>query len=103
MFSTMRCFYVFVHGRLKWVKEPDGDPEATRPLGFYCHRYVLASAADQAMSAAFYRVRKNLEERTCWMSDGLAVLELEAEEISIAPLHKLLKPDNKEHTFYDQR
>jgi hypothetical protein len=103
--SVMQCFYVLVHGRLNWHTEPPStdDLEAALPLGFFCHRYVLASGAHEAKSIAFQRIRKNLEEQTCWISDGLATLHLEAEEITIAPMHKLLKPDNKGQTFYETR
>jgi hypothetical protein len=37
-----------------------------------------------------------------WLRDGLATVELEAEEIATAPMHKLLKPDNRGHTFYGE-
>lgn len=77
------------------------DPEAFRPDGFYCHRYVLASGEDDARDKAFHRVRENLEKQTGWMGAGLAMLDLEAEEVADAPMRKLLKPDNPGHTFYE--
>jgi len=101
----MRCFYVLVHGRLRWRAEPaptETDAAATRPLGFYCHRYVLASGEAQAEAAAFRRVRENLEKQTGWVGAGLAVLDLEAEELTMAPMHKLLRSDNRGHTFYHE-
>lgn len=95
----MRCFYVLVHGRLNWAANLcAGDIE--RPPGFYCHRYVLAQNAASAAEAAFRRVRENLGRQTDWLKDGLAKLELEAEEIRKAPIHKILTPDNRGHTFY---
>ena len=98
----MRCYFILVHGRLNWRAGPAlaADPEAIRPLGFYCHRYVLASDADQATEKAFRRVRENLEKQTGWVSSGSAKLELEAEQVTDAPMHKLLKRDNPGHTFY---
>ena len=98
----MRCFYVLVHGRLDWRKErfAAGEPAGGRPQGFYCHRYVLASNGDRATEAAFRRVRDNLDKQTGWIDQGLATLELEAEEVTAAPLRSLLKPDNRGHTFY---
>lgn len=98
----VRCFYVLVHGRLNWRAEPAvaADPEPFRPLGFYCHRYVLASDVEQAKEKAFRRVRENLENQIHWVSEGSATLELEAEEVIDAPIHKLLKRDNRGHTFY---
>ena len=101
----MRCYYVLVHGKLNWRTEPfptDDNPEAFRPIGFCCHRYVLASGSDEATDAAFRRISLNLEKQTGWISTGLATLDLEAEEVTIAPMHKLLKPDNRGHTFYSQ-
>lgn len=99
----MRCFYVLVHGTLSWRAELAATKSAlveTRPLGFYCHRYVLASNEGEAAAVAIRRVRENLEKQTGWIGAGLAALELEAEELTIAPMHKLLKPDNRGHTFY---
>lgn len=100
---VVRCFYVLVHGTLRWRAEPapcENDPATSRPLGFYCHRYVLASGEDHATTVAFHRVRENLEKHTGWIGRGLATLELEAEELTAAPMYKLLKPDNRGHTFY---
>lgn len=97
----MRCFYVLVHGTLTW--DPDhagGDEGEPRAGGFYCDRYVLANAEEDAAEKAFRRVRDNLDKRTGWLRDGAAHLTLEAEEVAVAPMHKLLKPDNRGHTFY---
>ena len=98
----MRCFFVLVHGRLKWCSGPGviDPPETNRPVGFYCHRYVLATGEDAAKDSAFRRVQQNLDKQTGWMSAGLATLELQADEVVDAPMHKLLWPDNRGHTFY---
>jgi hypothetical protein len=98
----MRCFYVLMHGRLRWQAEEAStqNESATRPQGFYCHRYVLASGEDQAEVTAFRRVRETLEKQTGWLGAGLAALELEAEELTAAPMYRLLRPDNRGHTFY---
>jgi len=99
----MRCFYVLVHGTLNWPAESyptdEGHPPF-HPLGFYCHRYVLASDEVAAANLAFRRVRGNLDKQTHWFSSGQATLELDAEDVESAPLYKLLKPDNRGHTFY---
>ncbi|VWX54473.1 hypothetical protein NOVOSPHI9U_630022 [Novosphingobium sp. 9U] len=71
-----------------------------QPAGFYCHRYLLAADEDEATVKAFRRVGDNLDREFGWVSNGAASLHLEAEEISIAPIRKVLKPDNKGHTFY---
>jgi hypothetical protein len=97
----MRCFYVLVHGRLKWQTKPPADPDVSRSSGFYCHRYVLAQDRSKAAIAAVIRVRDNFDRSTGWISSGDAELELEAEEVHEAPLRYLLKPDNKGHTFYE--
>lgn len=96
----MRCYFVLVHGRLQWnVAAPDGS---VQPLGFYCHRYVLASSEQRAAETAFRRVHANFDRRFRWLSDGSATLVLEAEEICAAPILKLIEPDNGGHSFYDQ-
>jgi hypothetical protein len=98
----MRCFYVLVHGKLTWrddVLQQEADP-LERPNGFFCHRYVLASDQDSARAAAFSRIHDNVEKQTGWISGGLAEVVLDAEEVAPAPMHKLLKPDNRGHTFY---
>lgn len=98
----MRCFYVYVHGRLSWAELlNDRDSEAVRPAGFYAHRYVLASSADDAASIAFQRIKANLDDSTGWLKSGRASVHLGADEISPAPLFKLLKPDNRGHVFYE--
>ena len=97
----MRCFYVLVHGSIEWDSEPAVDDEFFRPAGFHCHRYVLASGYKDAAERAFRRVRKNLEKQTGWIGQGLVKLTLEAEELTLAPMRKLLRRDNREHTFYD--
>jgi hypothetical protein len=100
---VMRCFYVLVHGRLNWdpALPAPREPDESRPVGFYCHRYVLASDDDEAVEKAFRRVRKNLDGQTGWLTRRVVELGLEAEEITNAPLQRLLKPDNRGHTFYD--
>lgn len=96
----MRCYYVLVHGTLHWnVAQPNGD--ANHPRGFCCHRYVLASDEENATRIAFRRVRTNLDRSVRWLSDGSATLTLEADEVCAAPMHRLLKPDNRGHTFYE--
>jgi hypothetical protein len=42
----------------------------------------------------------NLDKQTDWIGRRLATLRLEAEEVTAAPLHKLLKRDNRGHLFY---
>ena len=96
----MRCFYVRIHGSLDWQSDHLEDEESFTPAGFYCHRYVLASGYKAAVEKAFRRVRKNLEKQTGWTGRGLAKLTLEAEELVPAPLHKLLRRDNRGHAFY---
>ncbi len=102
--TFMRCYYILVHGRLDWVpgRSAGDDLGATKPAGFYCHRYVLASSEAVASETAVHRVRLNLDEQTGWLRDGLATLELEAEKVAFAPVRKLLKPDNRGHAFYEQ-
>ena len=95
----MRCYYVVIHGMLEWSATSPGD-DVWQPRGFYCHRYVLAADEPQAAKIAFERVRTSLDKEVGWISDGSALLALEAEEISAAPFHKLLKPDNRGHAFY---
>ena len=97
----MRSFYVLVHGSLEWDSDPETDDECFRPAGFYCHRYVLASGYEDAVQKAFRRVRKNLEKQTGWIGQGLAKLTLEAQELTPAPVRKLLRRDNRGHTFYE--
>ena len=96
----MQCFYVLVHGRLSWLPEraPSDKLPAERPAGFYCHRYVLAPNEAVARDKAFHRVRDNLMSL---LEAGAATVELEAEEIAVAPMYKLMKPDNRGHTFYE--
>lgn len=100
----MRCFYVLVHGKLDWTTKPpqSDDADSLRPAGFYCHRFVLAPDEEGAAEKAFRRVRDNLDKQTGWLSEGAANLQLEAEEVDEAPVHKLLKPDNRGHTFYEE-
>ena len=47
-------------------------------------------------------MRENLDRDGHWPSDGSATLTLEAEEVRKAPIHKLIKPDNRGHSFYEQ-
>lgn len=97
----MRCYYVLVHGMLEWnVTLPSEG--VSQPRGFYCHRYVLATDEQRATEIAFERVRINLDRDGSWLSNGSAFLKLEAEEVCAAPFHKLLKPDNRGHTFYER-
>lgn len=100
----MKCYYVLVHGRLDWSTtspRPDDDGETFQPEGFYCHRYVLASSIHHAQEAGFRRVRENLDRQTGWIRAKEVKLEMEAAEITSAPLYQLLKPDNRGHTFYE--
>jgi hypothetical protein len=101
----MKCYYVLVHGRLDWdavSPATENHADAFRPAGFWCHRYVLASTVYTAQEVAFRRVRENLDRRTGWLTAKAARLQLEAEETVQAPIFKLLKPDNRGHTFYDE-
>ena len=100
----MRCYYVLVRGDLHWVSDRSATDEigAMKPAGFYCHRYVLAGDEAKAAKTAFERVRSNLDNQVGWLRNGLATVTLEAEEIATAPIHKLLKPDNRGHTFYNE-
>jgi len=102
--ANMRCYYVLVHGGLSWQsKPPQGDNlTSAPPKGFLCYRYVLAAGEKQAEEITFGRVRDNLDKQTGWLTSGLATLDLEAEEISPAPMHKLLKRENRGHTFYTE-
>ena len=98
----MRCFYVLIHGSLNWheAQIPDDPVGNDRPTGFWCHRYVLATDKAGAEIKAMRRVRDNLEREVRWISKGLATLDLRAEEVSFAPIIKMMKPENKGHTFY---
>ncbi|MFL6723890.1 MAG: hypothetical protein ACJ8FC_12405 [Sphingomicrobium sp.] len=96
----MRCFYVLVRGSLEWECEPEIDEDSFRPAGFHCHRYVLASGFEEAAEKAFRRVRKNFEKQTGWLGRGLVKLTLDAEELTPAPIRKLLRRDNRGHSFY---
>jgi hypothetical protein len=89
---------------MRWVTDRSAADEfgAMKPQGFYCHRYVLAADQRQAIARAFERVRANLDNQMRWLRDGLATVDLEAEEVAPAPMHKLLKPDNRGHTFYTE-
>ncbi len=100
----MRCYYVLVHGELNWTAKRSATDMlgATKPRGFLCHRYVLADGEASAVKTAFQRVRANLDDQTGWFRDELAKVELEAEEVAAAPMRKLLKPDNRGHTFYHE-
>jgi hypothetical protein len=101
----MKCYYVLIHGRLEWrptsTTNDIGD-ETSQPLGFYCHRYVLASSISSAEDSAFRRVRDNLDRQTGWLTTNHVKLELNAEEITPAPIFRLLKSDNRGHIFYDK-
>ncbi len=95
----MRCYYVLLHGMLEWSVAFPSD-EVWQPRGFFCHRYVLAIDQARAVEIACHRVRQNLDRDQRWVSDGRAMLRLEAEEVWVAPFHKLLKPINSGHAFY---
>lgn len=97
-----RCFYVQVHGTLHWGSESLHNKELFTPAGFICHRYVLASGYEDATERAFRRVRQNLQRHTQWLQSGLAVLDLEAEEVRPAPLSRLLRRGNRGQVFYDE-
>jgi len=100
----VRCYYVLVHGRLDWVEARSALDQfgAMKPRGFHCHRYVLASDRAGAVEAALRRVEENLDRKMGWLKNGLATVELEAEEVATAPIRKLLKPDNRGHSFYER-
>lgn len=97
----MRCFYILIHGRLRWAVElVEGDTEVEQPDGFYCHRYVLASDQSTAISKAMKSVSSNLDNQTGWLRDNTAELVMETEEVSRASYMKAFKPINRGHTFY---
>lgn len=101
----MQCYYVLIHGRLEWCaasKSNDDGDDTSQPMGFYCHRYVLASSVSSAENSAFRRVRHNLERQTGWLTANQVKLELTAEEITPVPIFRLLKPENRGHIFYDE-
>src|SRR3954453_13995119 len=100
----MRCFYVLVHGTLHWLPGHSARDEigTTKPAGFYCHRYVLAANKAAAIDTALRRVRGNLDREMGWLRDGLVTVELHAEEVAAASMRKLLKRDNRGHTFYSE-
>src|SRR5690242_17445898 len=98
----MRCYYVLVHGTLDWLPGRSAKDEfgAAKPAGFFSHRYVLAHNETGAIERAFRRVRANLDKQMGWLRDGLATVDLRAEEVAVAPMRKLLKPENRGHTFH---
>lgn len=100
----MRCYLVTVHGKLDWAVDASAadDFGKERPAGFYCHRYVLASNEKDAASTAFKRVLKNFDDQFGWLKEGFATLDLEVDSIAPCELYKLLKTDNRGHTFYLQ-
>ena len=100
--AKMNCYYVLINGKLKWDEAPlNTDEDVFRPEGFYCHRYVMASSPKAAEETAFARVRDNLDEDD-WLKKSYASLTLEADEITVAPFYKLLKPENRGHSFYSE-
>lgn len=101
----MRCYHVLVHGTLSWDSKDRAGVEidVVQPAGFYCHRYLLAADEDEARVRAFCRVSDNLDRQFGWLSSDAASIDLEAEEVSIAPIHKVFKPDNKGHSFYTDK
>jgi hypothetical protein len=100
----VRCYYILVHGRLDWVSGRSAKDEfgAMKPAGFHCHRYVLAPHEAGAVETAFRRIRENLDGQTGWLRGGLAKVTLEAERVAPAPLLKLLKREDRGHTFYER-
>ncbi|WP_131819228.1 hypothetical protein [Sphingomonas jatrophae] len=101
LIGLMRCYYVFVHGKLEWLVPATNPEETSQPRGFYCHRHVLAADEEAAVRKAFKRVRSNLDRGCTWVTSGRAILSLEADEVSEDAFHKLLKPDMRGHVFYD--
>lgn len=93
----MRCYYILIHGKLDWQGVARDDDEVSQPVGFFCHRYLLAANKSDAAEKAFRRVRANLSE---WTTEGGPKLDLDAEEIAEAPIYKLLLPENRGHAFY---
>jgi hypothetical protein len=63
---------------------------------------VLAPNETAAAETAFRRVRDNLDKEMGWVRDGLATVQLQTEEVAKAAMYKLLKPDNRGHTFYEE-
>jgi hypothetical protein len=98
----MKCYYVLVHGQLDWRAAAsamaDGD-DSFQPEGFYCHRHVLASTPQGAQEKAFLLVRDNLDWQTGWLTANAAILAMEAEETTPAPIVRLLQRHSG-HTFY---
>ena len=84
----MQCFYVLVHGTLRWsATEPATDEVGVnQPDGFWCHRYVLADDEERAEAKAFRRVLDNLDREFGWLSTGAALVNLNAEQVSNAPV-----------------
>ena len=100
---AMRCFYVLVHGRLRWLTElTELDEDVEQPAGFLCHRFVLASNPNEAMRKAFKSVSSNLDRQTGWLRNHTAELKLEAEEVTTASLINAFLPANRGHTFYER-
>jgi hypothetical protein len=100
----MNCYYILMHGQLKWHEPPPATVEGDdifQPQGFYCHRYVLAPTPQAAQATAFEKVRRNLDKEG-WLTDNAVTLTLEADEVALAPIYKVLKPDNLGHTFYSE-
>ncbi len=98
----MRCFYVLIHGRLRWLADPrKKDQEISQPAGLYCHRYVLASDSQSASKKACDSVFANLDSQTGWLREDIAELDLEVEEVVEASFLKAFFPVNRGHTFYE--
>jgi len=99
----MHCFYVLIHGRLEWQADVDpSDSLAVKPRGFYCHRYVLGADEVVAKTKAFERVSANFDRQLGWLSKGWVRLVLEADTVARAPMFKIVRPDNRGHTFYTE-
>lgn len=97
----MRCYYVLLHGRLCWLgRSTELDLDMGRPAGLYCHKYVLAADLETATRKAINSVSNNLDRQTGWLRDGVARLELEAEEVVQSSFLKAFLPDKRGYTFY---
>lgn len=97
----MRCFYVLVVGELTWRTRDLEAGEPFRPAGFATFRYVLAETETDAVEKAFRRVEERLNSTTVWLSDDLAQLRMSVEQISSAPMSRLLKTEPG-FAFYPQ-
>lgn len=97
--SCMRCYYVFIHGRLTWIAKPPSD-EVLRPEGFYCHRYVFARNSHKAAEIAVERVNRTFRQSNDWIKNHQAALRLEVDEVSRASPFNVFRRGNRGHVFY---